>query len=389
MTQITSSNITESPRSRARSAIRQLIEGSALQIGERLPAEESLSKQLAVSRTTIRKALDELEGNGLVRREPNRGCVVASQLTPASRLVGQSVVVVTDKAHVKVDQHVAGTFAEVRVGLFDTIVQQGRSMVMVPVDTLNDRLMQQLIAERPVGVLLLAWEHMTENMSSFGKACRDAGIPVVAYNSDDDDPEVSPFDRVQLDHESGTHQLMNWLHARNRSRVLRLWTCPADEPFIVQRNAGYKRACQSLGMPELPLVYVNDLPDRQANSRQLFERRTRCMAGYLAEYLREPGIVDAIMVVTDCEVFNVAAACRLLGREPNRDVMIVGYDNAWSHADERQYESTLPAATVEKSNRRIGAALADLLEQRIDGTLAQNQAAIQKISHALVEVANV
>ena len=41
--------------------------------GDRIPSERELAERMDVSRVTIRRALTELEGEGLIQREVGRG----------------------------------------------------------------------------------------------------------------------------------------------------------------------------------------------------------------------------------------------------------------------------------------------------------------------------
>jgi GntR family transcriptional regulator len=54
------------------------IESGEIGVGDRLPSEADLVSDFGVSRTTARRALDELRRQGLVRREPGRGTFLAS-----------------------------------------------------------------------------------------------------------------------------------------------------------------------------------------------------------------------------------------------------------------------------------------------------------------------
>ena len=54
------------------------IESGEIRVGDRLPSEADLVAEFGVSRTTARRALDELRRKGLVRREPGRGTFLAS-----------------------------------------------------------------------------------------------------------------------------------------------------------------------------------------------------------------------------------------------------------------------------------------------------------------------
>ncbi len=54
------------------------IDSGKIGVGDRLPSEADLVRDYDVSRTTARRALDELRRQGLVRREPGRGTFLAS-----------------------------------------------------------------------------------------------------------------------------------------------------------------------------------------------------------------------------------------------------------------------------------------------------------------------
>lgn len=379
------------PRSRATDAVRRMILEGVWQSGDRLPPETALAQQMSISRVTLRRALDELEERGFVRREPHRGCIVTARTPHASPLVSRSIIVITDTAELPVSQPLSGTFSEAKTGLLDAVARQGRNSVVVPTAAIDDGFIHQLIQERPQGVVLFAWTHLTDAMHKVGRTCIDAGIPVVAYcnndandASDPTEPAPLPFDRAMSDHESGTHKLVHWLHAQGRQRILRVWTGSPRTPTIALHNQGYERACAELNLPVLPPLYIDDLPHRDGPNPEVFQRRTRCFTGYLAQQFAQESRPDALMVVTDCETFNVAAACRLLGLEPNREVLIVGYDNYWSYAPERQLEAAIPAATIDKDNRAIGAALAQLLERRLGQNVAADAPVVQRLPQQLI-----
>lgn len=69
--------------------LRQQIASGELRPETQMPTEEALAKTFAVSRGTVRKAIDLLESQRLVRREQGRGTFVADPVT--DRLVGFSL----------------------------------------------------------------------------------------------------------------------------------------------------------------------------------------------------------------------------------------------------------------------------------------------------------
>lgn len=60
-----------------RDSLREAIYSGKLQPGEQLRQEE-LAERYGISRIPVREALRQLEAEGLVTRQPNRGAVVAA-----------------------------------------------------------------------------------------------------------------------------------------------------------------------------------------------------------------------------------------------------------------------------------------------------------------------
>lgn len=65
--------------------LRERIESGVLKQGDRIPSEEELCQQFAVSRTTVRQALQRLEQDGLIERHAGRGSFVAQVEPSAAR----------------------------------------------------------------------------------------------------------------------------------------------------------------------------------------------------------------------------------------------------------------------------------------------------------------
>lgn len=81
---------------------------------------------------------------------------------------------------------------------------------------------------------------------------------------------------------------------------------------------------------------------------------------------RNSGFMDAILAKTDWDIPIFAAALRLLGKVPGRDVTIVGYDNKIQFNGWSRLESYIPPLTVDKCNGEIGHRMAARLLMHIE-----------------------
>jgi DNA-binding LacI/PurR family transcriptional regulator len=196
-----------------------------------------------------------------------------------------------------------------------------------------------------------------------------AGIPVVMYGNN---PELREFDRVISDHEQGNYELTKWLIDQGCRRILRVLSEEIGHSYWLEmRQQGYLRAMREAALsPHSPCCHPTWAPPE--TDRELFQSAVQVMAKHLAPYLASDESVQALMAVSDGDVYVLAAACRLLGKEPNRDVLIVGYDHYWADSDEREHETTVPLATIDKRNPELGVALVQVLNERIEGQLPQN-----------------
>ena len=71
-------------------ALTARITGGSLGLGERLPSELELARQLGVHRSTVREALRELESSGLLRRERGSKLMMVSRPDPEQVASGVS-----------------------------------------------------------------------------------------------------------------------------------------------------------------------------------------------------------------------------------------------------------------------------------------------------------
>jgi DNA-binding LacI/PurR family transcriptional regulator len=361
MTASLHSPIRLTPRQRAVRGVRDIIDRGVVKPGDRLPAEEALAEKFAVSRATLRLALSHLEREGVIKRQKNCGCVVTTKSRSGGGIMASTIALVSDLRVASGPNIFSGLSEAVHSGALD---MAGRhAMNLLATHSMDESTIDNLIASHPRGVVLTSWKHQTD-VAVLARLA-EAGIPIVVYGAG---PQLAKVDRVASDHVQGAYDLARQLLVAGKKRILRLWTGPADASWIRDHNIGCERAFSEAAVEVVPPVYVTDLPPRQPETKENFDRRMRFFAGHLVEHLGGKQPVDAIMLATDCEVFPVAAACRLAGAD---GIAITGYDNQWHDAFERQWEPAVPFATVDKNNHRIGEELVRLMVERITGQLPE------------------
>jgi len=362
-----------SVRRTAVSALRELITTQKWGEDQLFYREAELAVKLDISRGTLRTALKELEGEGLLKPRQGRGRVVISSDKPMSTphrvgsgVLNKSISLISSTCGRTSSFRRKGFEAAVDVGVSDAVDEAGLNLLMLHPNSLGSDGLSDLIAGMPAGVVVGHRVCLDPAGQRVIATLVAAGVRVVAHG---DAPGLASCDRVTTDHEIGCWELTSFLIAKGRTRILRLWGEARPLYWIHERNSGYERAMREAGLTALPACAVPGLLPRDNQTPEIFGVRVRQYLGFLAEWLTRADPVDAILAHTDSDAFCIAAACRLMGKEPGRDVLIAGYDGYWRQSPERQLEPSVPVATVDKDNDKVGRELVRLLLARAGGQL--------------------
>lgn len=366
--------------------LRDWIQGGHWSAGERLPAEQDLVALLKVSRGTVRSALKQLEAEGFLRELKGngrkiRGRVVAGQGAAETGVMTQTIVLLTHLAGTKFEARPKETYeAAVDAAIIDAIHDAGFHLLSLNGTMLKGTALSELLRNRPKGALATHVVSQAEDGQAFLAKLAANGMPVVATGNS---PGLAGLDRVVGDHASGAYELARWLIQQGHQRILAIGCTPSSVYWVQARTEGYRRALTEAGLTPLPRVEVAHVDPREhALTREHFEKRVRQFAGFLAEHVLRPDPVDAIMAQNDFDAALAAASLRLLGKVPNRDIAVVGYDNRWD-SEERQWEPAKPLATVDRCNVENGREMVRLLLDRISGKLpAEPQ--VRVVAHRLM-----
>lgn len=364
------------PRARVVRYLRRAVTDGTYTCGDQLPSEQNLCRLTGVSRTTVRAALQELEKERFLRSEGRRRFISGSVTDPDWKrsLFSETVAILDDDVYPEDEASCWGEW-EVFYHLSREAVRRNCHVFSFKTGDFSFAKAEQLVREHPLGVILL---HQNAPPSGAIRRllddCRAVGIPLIRFESDA--PEECPgADVIASDHREGCARLTRWLIGQGRTRILRYWrlnSTSGERPdWLIRRNRGYEEAVREAGLELLPAIEYNFYDQDRPPSQTDFDCLTYEAMGRLNEYLTRHGRVDAIICASDGITFSVAAACRKLGLEPNRDIWIAGYDNNYYNCPDRMFETSLPLVTVDKNNRQLGLALFEQVILRRKGELGK------------------
>jgi DNA-binding LacI/PurR family transcriptional regulator len=359
-----------SPRKRVLNHLREGIATGVYPVGQPLPSERDLAQSVGVARMTVRSVLLSLDEEGVVRSNGGRLRLVSEQ-TGLNQKIGApqifkntlvlvSVVSMDDLPQIRSP----GWSNQVDNGVLKEARKHRLHHLTFEPSRLGDDDWEHVLASHPYGVIITdLLGHGCEGLER-AKEWNTRGVPVVAYG---DAPEMRSFDRVSSDHEMGGYLLAQAMMEMGRKQILMIAPHDLSIYWFVERYEGYCRALREGGLTPLPPLRLLTWPVARDQNQQ-FELGYRYIAGHLAPLFATCAI-DGIIAVTDGHVPYLNVACRVLGRIPNKDIVIAGYDDFWSESAERDMDKEPPLFSIDKRNSVTGAEMVRLLESRINNEL--------------------
>jgi hypothetical protein len=341
---------------RARDGMARLIAAAAT--GDKLPAEHLLAEQLGVARGTLRAALVEFEAQPALAVVQGRRLV----LPPPPAGSGPCHLVFVARHH---PNEPIGSMDAVSSALLAGAAQR-RIRCAVMSTAILDRLdPQAATAYRSVVVLpgLADQPAMRQWLAQLGST------PTIVCT---DDPACPGVRRVIDDHHAGGRMCVEELIRRGCRRIGLMADGNLTPSWMQQRIDGMASACAAAGLPPLAIVRP-PLTNRPGDNQEMMTAAVRLYVGHLAEHLLCEHPLDGLAMLTDLQVFICAAACRILHREPGRDVTLAGYDQYWRSCPERRLVDIEPAFSISHGDDGIVTAILD----HIDGSSLRHTTSVK------------
>ncbi|GIV16057.1 MAG: LacI family transcriptional regulator [Armatimonadota bacterium] len=319
-----------------------------------LPTERHLAQEFGVSRTIVRRAIEELERQGLVVRSPRCRPVVRRNAAGSPSTEARRV---TFGLWLWPNATFPGASAILR-GIYKTLdANHYRLIVESPVDTdwravvqSEAQFLERITRDKDVAGVILWYLGGEANLPALQNV-RSAGIPLVFL--DRRPPEGFPADYVGVDNRHAAMQLVQHLISKGHRHIAHI-TNVDNASTVYERLQGYRDALLEAGIPFHPELVLTDTGEPEADYHDVYET--------LAVRLLElPGPPTAVFCVHDVLALRLVDALRAKGVRVPEDIAVAGFDGL-----ERWLPGSPFLTTANQPFERIGEWAARLLLQRIE-----------------------
>ncbi|MGC8783107.1 MAG: GntR family transcriptional regulator [Armatimonadota bacterium] len=319
-----------------------------------LPTERELAEEFGVSRTIVRRAIEELERQGLVVRSPRCRPVVKRQ---AATVPSTEARRLTLGLWLWPSATFPGASAILR-GIYKTLdANRYRLIVESPVDTdwravvhSEAQFLERITRDKDVAGVILWYLGGEANLLVL-QSVRAAGIPLVFL--DRRPPEGFPADYVGVDNRYAAMQLVHHLISRGHRYIAHI-TNVDNASTVHERLQGYRDALLEAGLSFCPELVLTETGSPEAGYGNVYE-------ALAAQLMELPGPPTAVFCVNDVLALQLINALRARGVRVPEDMAVAGFDGL-----ERWLPGSPFLTTANQPFERIGEWGARLLLQRIE-----------------------
>lgn len=335
-------------------ALRERVLNGAYRDQGWLPTERELAQEFGVSRTIIRRAIEELERQNLVVRSPRCRPVVRRTNTS---LAYQDTHRLTLALWIWPSATFPGAAAILR-GIYRTAdANRYRLIVESPVDTdwrtvvqREALFLERITRDSDIAGVLLWYLGGNTNLPSL-QHVREAGIPMVFL--DRLPPDGFPADTVGVDNRHAAHQLVRHLISRGHRHIAHI-TNVDNASTVRERLQGYLDALAEAGIPYRPELVLTETATSEDGYRSVHD----ALVAHLLEISEPP---TAVFCVNDVLALRFVDALRSRGIRVPEDLVVAGFDGL-----ERWLPGTPFLTTANQPFERIGEWATRLLLRRIE-----------------------
>jgi len=295
--------------------LRHAILSGKLKPHEQLPGEYALITQLNISRSTVQRAWQTAQDEGLIYRVPAKGTFVSE---PAKRPTTTQFVgcIVAEFRYTFDGSLLDGADELLRAKGYRLLFAQSERRIEE-----ENRLIRTMCAEGVAGILL--WP-VTDNRNSSRRFVTDPSCSVPVVLLDRPIPGVGLPCITSQNYDGALQAMRHLLKLGHRDIAFAAWP-PLDLHPIAERYRAYREAMIEAGLSPRPILTLGE-PVEEVNYRRYAQEAHEDVA-YLTEVLRQPDRPTAIFAMNDLLAVLVLRAAREAGLQLPADLSVVGFDN--------------------------------------------------------------
>lgn len=326
--------------------------------GEKLPSENTLSAEYAVSRQTVRKALQILQNEGYIYAEHGRGtfCSEMMRHTGSSRNIAVVTTYLSDYIFPRIVQGIDQVFTENGYSILLKNTKNSRSLEAKCLEELLQKDIDGLIIEPSKSQIFCRHVNLYQMLDEYK-------IPYVFIQGVHAQLKDRP--QILLDDCRGGYLVTRHLISLGHRRIVGIFK--SDDTQGQQRHKGYVQALQEAGIaydPDMVVWFYTE--DRRTHPYEKMRQMAK-------ERKERP--FDAVVSYNDQVAIEVIRALNDMGLCVPEDVSVTGYDDSYLAETCR-----VPLTTVSHPQEKLGEMAAELLLKLIrEGGLREEE------KHVLIE----
>ena len=331
--------------------LREDIMLHAKNISYKLPSERELTARFGVSRQTVRRAMLDLEQEGLITSRRGSGYYAANAVYSAHA----QIAVIT-------------TFTEEYI--FPAIIRDmenvlgNRGYTLQSYATLNrvsaEREILQRLINHPVGGILVEGSKTAlpnPNMDLY-QSLHKMGVPIVFFQGNY--PALSHLPSVTDDNYAGGYKLASYLLDKGHRNIAGIFK--SDDIQGAERYSGMMAAIRDRGLP-LPDHGICWF-DSTERSRLIDNKDTSLLSTFTMEQL---ALATAVICYNDEIAYHLIKYLTDMGKNIPGDVAVASFDNSYYSRI-----SPVPITSLWHRTRRMGTEAAGLLLSILQGKPAHS-----------------